>query len=364
MKKLQIIFTFLSILLATLLFFQWYSIHNSYIPNTNQLDSNDKVKQFLEKSFTTSNKNIHTVPIGVFLESLNFITANDVEVSGYIWQKIDITTQQTPQKLVFIDAIGTVTLEKRYMKTYKDYELHGWYFEATLRQPFEYSNYPMDHKTVWIKIKPVGFNFTHILIPDLETYETTGANDTFGVSKDIVLLGWKINESFFDYMPVDYDNSFGLKSTEKHMHMPILSFNIVLNRNFVNAFMINITLLLSTMLLLYILVLMITSNNTLKEEFNISVGTAVATCGGLFFSVLLAHIHLREQFPSTGFVYIEFFYILNYLFITLCAFIIFSFYNRESSSKSIILKNDALFVKLIYWPLYFGIANIYTFLHF
>ena len=128
--------------------------------------------------------------------------------------------------------------------------------------------------------------------------------------------------------------------------------------------MINITLLLSTMVLLYILVLMITADDKLKEEFDISVGTTISTCAGLFFAVLLAHINLREQFSSMGFVYIEFFYILNYLFITASAFIVFSFYNTKSTLKSILFVDDAIYVKLFYWPLYLSVANIYTYIHF
>ena len=301
--------------------------------------------------------------VGMHVESLKFLTANDIEVSGHIWQKIASKDKQAIQPgLVFSDSIGSATFTKRYTKIYAEYELHGWYFEANIRQSFQYNDYPIDHKTIWIKVKPIGFNLNNILIPDLDSYEKTGMDDSFGISKNIILPGWELNESFFDYMPTEYDTSFGLNDTKNHIKQPVLAFNIVLNRDLVNAFMINITLLFSAMFLLYILVLMITSDDKRKEEFDISVGTTVSTCGGLFFAVLLAHIHLREQFAAAGFIYIEFFYLLNYLFITVSALVIFSFYNKHSSS--IIFRDDALLVKLMYWPFYLGIANLYTYVHF
>jgi len=364
-KKVSAIF---SILLGILLLWQWNIIHNSYSPNTNQLDTNTKVEEFLkENSPQTDGLNSQLLKkssIGMFVESLKFISANDIEVSGHIWQKIYSKDKKDIEPgLIFVDAIGDTTFDKRYTKTYDDFELHGWYFESNIRQSFKYSDYPIDHKTIWIKIKPKGFNQDQIFVPDLDSYKTTALGDSFGISKDILLLGWELNESFFDYMITDYDTNFGLHNAKNNIELPILAFNIVLNRDLLNAFMINIALILSTLFLLYILILMITSDDTLKEEFDISVGTTVSTCGGLFFVVLLAHIHLREQFSSDGFIYIEFFYLMNYFFITISALIIFSFYNK-SSDKSTIFKNDALFVKITYWPIYLGISNIYTYLHF
>lgn len=365
-KKISI---FISVIFTILLFVQLNNIHNTYIPNTNQLETNAKVNTFLENYFLENKQMeysaIHRSEVGIFVESLSFSSANDIQVSGHIWQKIQLDNRENlVPGIVFVDAIGDVVLDKRYTKVYGSYEVHGWYFEADLRQPFKYTNYPIDHKTIWIKVKPSGFNQQQIFVPDLNSYVNTSKDDSFGISQDIVLLGWEINESFFDFLPTSYDTSFGLQNNLNHFSLPILAFNVVVNRNLVNAFMINITLLLSTMVLLYILILMITSNDKLKEEFDISVGTTVSTCAGLFFAILLAHINLREQFSSMGFVYIEFFYILNYLFITASAFIVFSFYNTKSSLKSILFIDDAVYVKLVYWPLYLSIANIYTYIHF
>jgi hypothetical protein len=368
-KNIKSISTIFSILLGICLLWQWNSIHNSYAPNTKQLDTSLKVEKFLKKHEQIGKSLDPEVTrkssIGMFIESLQFISANDIEVSGHVWQKIYTKDKKDIKPgIVFNDAIGDVTFDKRYTKEYDEFELYGWYFEANIRQSFQYSDYPLDHKTIWIKVQPIGFNINYILVPDLDSYEKTGKKDSFGISKDIILLGWELKESFFDYMETDYDTNFGLQDVKNHIKLPILAFNIVLNRDLVNAFMINITLILSTMFLLYILVLLITSDEKLKEEFAIGVGDTIGACGALFFTVLLAHIHLREQFTSAGFIYVEFFYLLNYFFIASSALIVFIFYNDNFSKKSMVFKNDALFFKLTYWPFYLGVSNIYTYLYF
>lgn len=58
-------------------------------------------------------------------------------------------------------------------------------------------------------------------------------DNSFGIYQDIVLLGWEINEYFFYYMVTKYDTNFGVKSNSNYFNMPILSFNIVLNRNLI-----------------------------------------------------------------------------------------------------------------------------------
>ena len=85
-----------------------------------------------------------------------------------------------------------------------NYPLIGWYFEANLRQPFSYKDYPIDHKTVWVKLLPKDFYSNVTLVPSFNSYDSTSLYSIFGISKDIVLTGWEINETFFDYMPLSF----------------------------------------------------------------------------------------------------------------------------------------------------------------
>ena len=75
--------------------------------------------------------------------------------------------------------------------------------------------------------------------------------------------------------------------------------------------MVNVTILLISMALLYSLLSITPSNSDLKADFDINVGGAGRTCSGLFFIVLLAHIQLRQSFSGYGIVHMEYFYLIS-----------------------------------------------------
>ncbi len=368
MKSGWIASILITLCLMGLIYTKWDDIHNGYEPCDNQLTRKDEVQSYLKDFYTPRSEMLEDyqkVPVGVFVEALHFQTPNDVSVSGYIWQEFLHRADDQPHPgIIFPDAVGGVTLGKAYEVDLEDRRVVGWYFDAVLRQPFIYRDYPLDHKTVWIRLWPKAFNQAVILTPALDSYSSTTHTDTFGISKQIVLRGWDINETFFNYKPADYDTDFGLGRTNTKSHIPELYFNIVLNRQLFNAFFINITLLIVSMTLLYSLVVMLTSDMEKKSEFELSVGGSVATCSGLFFAVLLAHIHLRESFPGSGVAYMEYFYLISYIFILASATLIYFFYKDGTPKESGILCKDAICFKLAFWPVYFGIIYISTLIHF
>ena len=87
--------------------------------------------------------------------------------------------------------------------------LIGWYFEATLRQPFDYFTYPFDHKPVWICMWHKKFASNIVLTPNFESYTAYNLaegqtepqidlHESFGYEKDIVLGAWEIDNTYFD----------------------------------------------------------------------------------------------------------------------------------------------------------------------
>ena len=236
----------------------------------------------------------------------------------------------------------------------------GWYFDTVLRQHFDYTKYPLDHKTIWIRAIPADFSSIMVLLPDLDSYVATGYDDSFGVSKDIVLTSWILTETYFDYKLEEYDTTFGLGDDHMRSEHPELSFNIVIERNFGQAMMINLTLILVIMALLYSLVLMITSEkDKLLDSFGMSASGAIGTTSALFFSVLIAHIDLRGMFGGQP-VYMEMFYYLAYLYILGISILISVFMKELGNSQHKIVRSNANLFKLLYWPVYFGIVLIVT----
>ena len=366
--KIWVLSVTASILFATLLVFKWYSIHQSYDPNDNQLASQEIVEQKLDEfgvaSPATQNARIRT-PVGIFIQALEFESANDVSVSGYVWQVVpNDAVKDIEHGLVFPDAVGDMTLDEAYRFQSPDGLVVGWYFEANLRQAFDYRDYPLDHKTVWVRLWPKTFNSQTVLVPALDTYHTTGLNDEFGISEAIVLDGWRIEETFFDYAPTQFDTNFGFGESFEKSSTPELKFNVVLNRQLLQAFMVNITILLVSMALLYSYVAMITSDQDLMGDFDMNVGGTVTTCSALFFVILLAHIQLREIFPGSGIVYMEYFYIASYFFILMVSIYIYLFYKNPDWRQSWLFANEGRVLKVAFWPAYLMLNYAATVIHY
>ncbi|MBA6233094.1 MULTISPECIES: hypothetical protein [unclassified Colwellia] len=352
---LTCVFTFL-------IAFQWYQQHSNFTHNAHQLVDQDAVfNSLLDYGQHKSDQ----IPTGVFIDSLEFTGPNDVHLSGYVWQEFsaEILEKHKPG-VIFPNSIGNVIMKEAYRDVIAGITVVGWYFEVDLRQSFSYKNYPIDHKTVWLKILPDNFNSNLILVPSLNSYDSTAKLSTFGISQDIVLSGWALNESFFSYMRLNFDTDFGLHNDHPKTNLPELTFNIVIERDFLSAFMINITLLLVSIFLLYSLVLMMTSNKHLSSKFSASVSSSIGSCAAIFFVILIAHIDVRKHFPGEGIVYIEYFYLVSYFFIVSTAFTIYTFNSREKATTKGLFANDGILLKVSFWPIYTLLICLITWNHF
>ncbi len=359
MKKLSFMLTFLFILLIG---FKWYQQHYSYGYHPHELLNQVTIDEHLVNLKLSDNDQI---PTGIYVDSLKFEGPNDVYLSGYIWQEFSAESLVKHRPgIVFPNSVGSTTMDEAYNITTDGNTVIGWYFEANLRQPFSYENYPIDHKTVWIKLLPKDFHSNVTLVPSLKSYDSTSQFSIFGISKDIVLAGWDINETFFDYMPLSFDTDFGLHDNHPRTNLPELTYHIVIERDFISAFMINITLLIVSLALLYSLIIMLTSDEELKPNFDSSVASAISGCAGIFFVVLIAHINLREHFPSSGIVYIEYFYLISYIFIMATAVVVYRFNSNKSLIRNRVFANDAALLKVGFWPLYSFCLCLITWVHF
>jgi len=82
-----------------------------------------------------------------------------VNITGYIWQKYP---QDFPQDfsrgIVFPEEVNSVNtrLDKLYESSGEQngiqYDVIGWYFDVTVRKSFDYSHYPLDLLTVWLRV--------------------------------------------------------------------------------------------------------------------------------------------------------------------------------------------------------------------
>jgi len=184
---------------------------------------------------------------------------------------------------------------------------------VTVRQNLDYSKYPLDVHSVWLRIWRKNFIYDDqlLLVPDFGAYslgkepgKSKELPRIFGLDDGIVPGGWLIDETFFNYKNIEYDTDFGF-ATDKQQVFKELHFNIGIRRKFTNAFVINLVPLLIVALLLYAQVMTLTAEDRRAEKFGFNTSGAIATCSALFFVVMLAHIQIRRQFVGSGLVYIE-----------------------------------------------------------
>lgn len=340
------------VFLATL-FFLWLEKRDP--PRTDAaIASQQDLDAFLSKHAPPGGPRTR-IPTGVFVQSLKFVTATDVQVTGYIWQIYPPDGPDIETGFILPDQVDALVakMEAREPTTRSDgTTLQTWYFESTLRQSFEYADYPFDHKTIWIRFWSKDWGASSVLVPHIEGYDDLDAGTTFGLEESIVLGPWSATETFFDYDISDYDTNFGWESDTREW--PELRFNIVVRRRSFAALIVNMLPLFVVASLVFGALMTLTSDPDRRALHGFSTSSIIGAASALFFVVVLAHIRLREQFAGARTIYLEYFYFLMYL--VLAGVVVNSYLFATGSGRWLrfVHANDNLLVKTLYWPTLLG----------
>ena len=343
---------------------------------TSQLVDIDAANEYLDENWESrlerdadSYQPTIKVPTGVFIQSIEFFDSDEVRLSGYIWQKYkdgfhdDIKPGQGEVGFILpeqVHAGDDIEPKEAYRHRQGDEEVIGWYFEATIRERFDYSTYPFDDKIIEILLWSKYFSRNVVLVPDYSSYTATGLNDTFGIEEDIVMGSWTRQDTFFDYKLSSYSTDFGIDDYVGQQGFPELRYNFVIKRNFGDAFIVYLLPLLLVAALLFSTLLTISSDDELAGRHDFSTNGFIAASSALFFVVLLGHIQLREQFAGSGIVYIEYFYILMYVYLVAATATTFIFATRAFKWLSIVHYEDSIIPKVCYWPTLLALLIIIT----
>ncbi len=352
----------LSIVLTAVLLSLWVQM-NQYIIEPTQLVSEQATNDYLaanwENHAQTNGEATIKIKTGVFIQSLKFFDSTEVNLSGYIWQHyqdgVHDHIKPGPGEVGFIlpeqvDSGSDIVPREVYRIHDNGEEVIGWYFEASLRQPFDYVDYPFDHKTVWLRMWHKEFYRNIILVPDFEAYQATGLNDIFGIEEQIVLGTWERKNTYFDYHLLNYDSNFGIPDFIGQQGFPVLHYNFIVKRKFENAFIVYLLPLFLVATLLFAALLTVTDSKELSGRFGFNASGFIGACSALFFVVMLAHIQLREQFSGSGIVYIEYFYILMYVLLVAATANVYLFSIRPGKWCWWVLYGDNVLIKVGYWP--------------
>ena len=356
-----------SAVLIAILLSLWFQL-NEHVIEPAQLVDEQSTEAFLQEHWEDRvvAKSGHIEPTrqiktGIFIQSLKFFNSSEVNLTGYIWQRyrngLHDDIKPGPGEIGFIlpDRVDSgFEPQEVYRISLPQEDVIGWYFEATVRQPFNYRTYPFDHKTVWMRMWHKQFSRNIVLVPDFESYEATGPDDIFGIEKTIVLETWQRENTFFDYQLSDYDTDFGITNYVGQHGFPELHYNFIIKRKFENAFIVYLLPLFLVATLLFAALLTITGRADLADRLGFDVTGFIGAASALFFVVMLAHIQLREQFAGSGTVYIEHFYILMYLLLVLATANTYIFSVKPKRGYGLILYGDNILIKVGYWPVVLG----------
>ena len=307
------------------------------------------------------------IPTGVFLEHINYKSANQIALSGFVWQVYDSAMKgKIPEEIFFPQTEPTaeaVEFRDAFRRTEKGKEIIGWYFRTSIRQGFNYSTYPLDKQVISIRLWHPDISKNILLVPDLNSYTLLNPSELPGLEKDFVLPGWDLLESYFEYRFVEYNTNFGVREGMRDSKKPELHYNVVIRRQFLSPFISNIIPLLVISILLFTVVMTGTKTKIGKSDMLGFSGFGVLELSAAFFFVIIiAHIDLRNKLELQSIIYLDYFYFFIYFLIL--AYSVNSILFSRAEHLGFIHYKDNLYPRLIFWPALLVSILIVTFVLF
>jgi hypothetical protein len=294
------------------------------------------------------------IPTGVLIQSMEFLSGDNVQVTGFVWQRYG---PELPADLVrgvvFAEGVEEAyDAEEAYRYEENGVETIGWYFAATLRQPFDYTKFPFDKQDLWIRLWSRDFNRDVVLVPDFAAFHSLDAKVLPGIEEEFVYSGWIPLYSGFSYSMQRYNTSFGIGDAPESYSYPELYFNLVLDRHFVGPFFEHIVFAIAVACLLFGLLVITTDDEQLKGRFQLSTAGVLGAASGLLFAVILKHNQLRAIVGTQGISYIEAIPIVLYGVIV--GVVLNAILVASPLDVRVVRHRNNLWPVLAYWPVLSG----------
>jgi hypothetical protein len=331
------------------------------------ISSKDDLTDFLrvagQHTADTAHPEAIFIKTGLFIQSLQFTTANDVVITFYIWQKYEHNKHDTTQIDVgfVLPEATSMTVNQAYKKVYKDFTVYGWDVEATIRETFSYENYPFDFQNVWLRMWHKDFNKNIILIPDLEAYKEVRPDAKMGIEQQIVLPGWEITQSFFGYMYNDYNVNFGMPDYVGLNDFPELYYCVLVRRFVLTTFISELLPIITILFILFVCVV-IAHDEAFDDFFKFNVMELLSLATAMVFVIILLQVDLRRKISSSEILYLEYYYFMLYavIFGILFNYIMLN----QFKHFRIIQYGDNILIKVALLPLCLGFILCITYMTF
>jgi hypothetical protein len=300
------------------------------------------------------------IPTGVLIKSMEFLNVDNVQVTGFIWQRFGPDVPEDLDRGVVLAEAVKEAYDAKEVYRYEEngIETIGWYFAATLRQPFEYAEYPFDEQDVWLRLWARDFTANTVLVPDFDSYLSMNPPELPGLEREFVYSGWAPVYSGFSLSNQPYGTSYGIGTATEFAGLPELYFNLILARNFAGPFFEHLVFSLAVAFMLFGLITLTTDDENLKSRFQLSTAGVLASASGLLFAVILKHNQLRTAVGSTGVSYIEMIPILLYTIIIVV--VLNAILLASPLNVKLVRHRNNLLPVLAYWPMVLGILLVVT----
>ena len=317
------------------------------------------VNAYLAKTVPPGVKPI-LIPTGVVVKSMEFLTGDNVQVTGFIWQKYGPDVPKDLDRgVVLAEGVREAYDAKEVYRYVQDgVETIGWYFAATLRQPFEYVEYPFDEQDVWLRLWARDFSQDTVLVPDFDSYISLDPRACRGSRSSSSTVAGTPVYSGFTLSKEQYSSSYGIGAADQYATLPELYFNLVLDRKFTGPFFGHFIFALAAAILLFGLIVLTTDDENLKSRFQLSTAGVLGAASGLLFAVILKHNQLRSEIGSRGISYVEIIPIILYAMIVVA--VLNAILVAAPRPVKLIHYRNNLIPVLAYWPVVFGLLLVAT----
>ncbi|WP_416137944.1 cache domain-containing protein [Halomonas sp. HK25] len=305
------------------------------------------------------------VPTGVFIQAARFETPHDFVITGIIWQRYPLTGHGALRREIFFPDAIPAQDEREELFRFREgnSEVVGWFFKTSVRQTSDYSRFPIDVKTLRLRVWHPDLRHNVVLVPELEAYRLIHPTSLPGVEPGFSVPGWQVRRSFFAYRFHDYSSDLGVRGSARSGEFPELTFHITLLRNITDAFISNQIPLFVAAIMLFAMLMIDTREKDRASLHGFTTSTVLGTAAAIFFIILLAHIDVRRRYAAEQIMYLEYFYFITYF--TVVAISINAFMLTALSDSHFFHYRDNLIPKLLFWPLLHGaflVVTVYVFL--
>ena len=290
------------------------------------------------------------VPTGVFIQTMEILSPNNVAVTGYVWQRYARSIPKEVARGFVLPDASDREITEAYRSSTADAETIGWYVKATVRQKFDYANYPLDQQAFRLRIWHSDLNRSIVLVPDLEAYKIIHPLARAGLDGNFVLPGWAVSRTQFGSTPRIRTTTYGL--TSEGDAGAELAFDVVINRRIVEPMLSDLLPLTVSGFMVFALLLI------LRESTRGVVVQTLSAFSGLFFVVILSQLDLRRRVSGASILFIEYYYFVIYFIIVVAALTTLT--NGYPGLFPWIERREHFLPKLLYWPVTLAAIAVIT----